>query len=99
MGYMESQVDQCRKGGNLGTRVGNIGNGMVCEREGDAGRGNPWWKWLKVGSRSAYKERWRKGGRGGAWGGGTAWRMRVGGRDSGCQAKLWKKTREVLRSV
>ena len=81
MGYMERWVDRCTKEGNLGTRVvGNIGSRTVCGwkvcgREGDAGHGNPWWVWLKVGSRSAYKEGRRKGGSGGAW------RMR-GGRDS-----------------
>ena len=44
MGYRERQVDRCRKEGSLRPGVvEDIVNRMVCEREGDAGLGNPWW--------------------------------------------------------
>ena len=44
MDYRGRQVDRYRKEGSSGSGVvGDIVNMMVCEREGDAGLGNPWW--------------------------------------------------------
>jgi len=57
MGYRGRQVDRYRKEGSSRPGVvGDIVNRMACEREEDAGLGNPWWMKLKVESRGAYKE-------------------------------------------